>query len=247
VIPKSEKQQRREAGRVADRAERAEEVGAAEASRREVKVYKDEPFAADEKEITVADESSFAKPPPKPPFELTSRQYRELTERQRPRIAFPKDEPCPITRGEVYEVTSKLSFVVTGITETKTEFELHYELLDERLHNLGRFTGYATSQEGSIATKKAREEQPAGGPQFRDETEPGPLEKPDLEEVIGESRADRTKRLKAHRTLLREQHRRMEKEGVQADVRWAVRLAIKNLDQRIDHEERQLGGTQEAA
>jgi hypothetical protein len=39
----------------------------------------------------------------------------------------------------------------------------------------------------------------------------------------------------------------MEKEGVQADVRWAVRLAIKNLDQRIDHEERQLGGTQEAA
>jgi len=246
MIPKSKQQREREARRDDHPSTGAvrwsgdeDEVASGVPADEQVRVYKGAPFAPAGAVDKVAGQA-FVKPPPEPPFKLTGKQYRELTERSRPRIAFPKDEPCPITRGEVYPVTTQLSFVVTGISETKTEWELHYELLDERPHNLGKLTGYASSQKASIATRKPREDQPLGGPQFRAETEPGALEDSEREEIVGESRADRLKRLKAHRVLLREQHRRMEQEGVQADVRWGIRLAITSLTQRIDNEQRRL-------
>jgi len=231
VIKKSDEQRRREAAREGDRRSRAELVEASKAERRQVTVRKDD-------EVVVADQGQFAKPPAPPPFALTGRQRRELLERRASRITFPKDEPCPITVGEVYEITSMLSFVVTGISDTKTEFELHYDLLDERAHNLGKVVGYSSSSQGSIATRKAPEEQPLGGPQFRDETEGEALSPAEHDRIASESREDRIKRLQAHRTLLERQHRAMEEEGLSADIKWGLRRAISALTDRIDGEKR---------
>ena len=233
MIPKSEKQKQRDkAGRV-DRVAR-KEVHDAIKSPHPVTVCS----APGQAEVVSPD--AFEKPPPEPPFKLTGKQRRELLERRSPRLAFPKDKPCPITVGEVYAVSTKLSFVVTGIAVTKTDHELHYSLLDERAHNLGKATGYSASSQGSIATRKPREEQPLSGPQFRDEAEGEALEQSELEAIVGESREDRIGRLQAHRIVLERQHQKMETEGIPSDVKWGLRRAIQVLKDKVEREKRML-------
>jgi len=239
VIRKSEEQKRREPTK-AEKLARREAKKAIETGQ-PITVVR-----AGDAEIVSAD--AFVKPPPKPPFELTGKQRQELLERGRPRITFDRrpsiysteDEPCPITVGEIYVVTSQLSFVVTGISETKAEWELHYRIFDERAHNLGKASGYTNSSQGSIATTKKREEQPLGGPQFRDEKEGEALTEEEHAAIVEESREDRIKRLGAHRTLLEGQHRQMEAEGIQADIKWGLRRAIQKLTHRIESEQRAL-------
>jgi hypothetical protein len=241
MIPKSAKQRRREPTKEAKEARKAA-IKAREAPQ-PVKVTRGD-------KVEVVPPDAFEKPPPKPPFELTGKQRRELLERLTPRIAFPKTKPCPTTKGDVLDVSSKLYIAVTGVgvSESKEEWEIHYDVHDQRGHNLGKFAGYSTSAEGSIATKKGREEQPMGGPQFRDETEQEAVSKVEQEQISGESRADRITRLKARRVLARAQLREMEGEDIGSEVLWGLRLTIQRLTERIEHEERSQGSqAQEAA
>lgn|GEM_PF-6281873 len=202
----------------------------------EVRVYEGDPFNPAGTVDTVA-EKSFAKPPPEPPFKLTGKQYRELTERLRPRIAFPKEEPCPITKGEVYPVTSKLSFVVTGITETKTEWELHYTLLDDRAHTLGKLSGYVDGGRGAIATRKGieGEGERLGGPEFSPETEPEAVAEEERGLIAAESKDETLTRLQQNRVKLQADHDRMQREGLPSTVLWGIRRSIAQLDQRITY------------
>lgn len=241
VIRKSAKQVEREAARQRDREARQAAQAQAEVERETVRVYVGEPFAPGGGEVDVASASSFIKPERPPAFELTGRQRQELLRRDRPRIVFPKDEPCPISVGEVYPITSQLALVVTGISEGKTEFELLYQLLDERAHNLGKVADYASSSRASIATQKAVEEVPLTGPQFRPETEPEAVSKKEQIEMSNEDRTARIERLKKSRHEIRENLDALRDVPGTSSARWAGKRAVEAITKRIEHEERGLG------
>lgn len=247
MIPKSPKQLRREPSKKEKEARRS--AKRATRSVQPVTVYSGTPFEHPADTVT-APASQFAKPhqaaprPQGPRLKLKASVRRELFAGGHPRLAFPRKSPkgrrtykCPVKAGDVVELSSCVSIVVTGTSESKTEYEVHYELQDARAASF------------SIGTRKGIEgEERMGGPRFEGEADCREGLPDSIHRALAlESNADVLARLRERRNDIKRQHDQMQEEGLPSTVLWGLRRSVSQLDQRIEGLEREFGGAEAQA
>lgn len=183
-------------------------------------------------------DDAFEKPKPKPPLHLSAEQRNAIFQGGLPRITIERSaerpKPCPVSARDEIELSSQVSIVVAGVKETATEFELHYRVVDTRARLLGKAEGYASSPSSAIATHKAPEEQPMGGPQFRQETEPEAISREDQEAMTQNINEESLERLRVNRDSLKAQLAEMKDNPLMATSHSEIDFARRKIEGVIE-------------